>query len=77
VKTWQKDDGHLDAARASITGSGGRDLQIETTAAILGWLDDRPREFTPPVQKAVKWLASSAAVRRFRIDTVHDPRLRP
>src|SRR5439155_3346586 len=28
----QQPDGHLDAAQTSITGSGGRDLQIETTA---------------------------------------------
>src|SRR5207245_5284699 len=28
----QKPDGHLDSEKPSITGSGGRDLQIETTA---------------------------------------------
>ena len=54
----QKADGHLDAETTSITGSGGRDLQIETTAlAMLGWLKlNSPAEFTIPVQKAVKWL---------------------
>jgi anti-sigma factor RsiW len=54
----QKDAGHLDAARTSITGSGGRDLQIETTAlAVLGWLKaNRPAEFTNPLQKAVRWI---------------------
>jgi anti-sigma factor RsiW len=54
----QKDDGHLDAAKTSITGSGGRDLQIETTAlAILGWLKaNRPADFNVPVQKAIKWI---------------------
>jgi hypothetical protein len=54
----QKEDGHLDAARTSITGSGGRDLQIETTAlAVLGWLKaNRPAEFNVPLQKAVKWI---------------------
>jgi hypothetical protein len=58
VADGQKDDGHLDADRTSITGSGGRDLQIETTAlAVLGWLKlNSPGEFTVPVQKAVKWL---------------------
>ncbi|HEV8060015.1 MAG TPA: alpha-2-macroglobulin family protein, partial [Gemmataceae bacterium] len=58
VADCQKDDGHLDAERTSITGSGGRDLQIETTAlAVLGWLKlNSPGEFTAPVQKAVKWL---------------------
>ncbi len=54
----QKEDGHLDAERTSITGSGGRDLQIETTAlAVLGWLKaNDPGEFNAPVQKAVKWI---------------------
>jgi anti-sigma factor RsiW len=54
----QKEDGHLDAEKTSITGSGGRDLQIETTAlAVLGWLKaNRPADFTMPVEKAVKWV---------------------
>jgi hypothetical protein len=58
VANAQKDDGHLDAERTSITGSGGRDLQIETTAlGVLGWLKaNRPGDFNVPVQKAVKWI---------------------
>jgi hypothetical protein len=54
----QKEDGHLDAERTSITGSGGRDLQIETTAlAVLGWLKaNRPADFTVPIEKSVKWI---------------------
>ena len=53
----QKDDGHLDAEKTSITGSGGRDLQIETTAlAMLGWLKANNPEFTPNVTKSVKWI---------------------
>jgi anti-sigma factor RsiW len=53
----QKDDGHLDAAQTSITGSGGRDLQIETTAlAVLGWLKANPGEFNAAVQKAIRWI---------------------
>jgi hypothetical protein len=53
----QKEDGHLDAATTSITCSGGRDLQIETTAiSVLAWLK-RP-EFASPVNKAVKWISS-------------------
>jgi hypothetical protein len=54
----QKPDGHLDAAQTSITGSGGRDLQVETTAlAVLAWLKaNRPADFTVPVQSAVKWI---------------------
>jgi hypothetical protein len=54
----QQPDGHLTGKTLSITGSTGRDLQIETTAlALLGWLKaNRPAEFTSPIQTAVKWL---------------------
>src|SRR5438309_5165172 len=54
----KKEDGHLDAAQTSITGSGGRDLQIETTAlAVRGWLKaNRPGDFNAPLQKAVRWI---------------------
>jgi hypothetical protein len=53
----QNDDGHLDAERTSITGSGGRDLQVETTGlAVLAWLKGNPGEFNAPVQKAIKWI---------------------
>jgi hypothetical protein len=54
----QKEDGHVDAGRTSITGSGGRTLQIETTAlAVLGWLKaNRPADFNVNVQKAIQWL---------------------
>jgi len=53
----QKPDGHLDAEQTSITGSGGRDLQIETTAlAVLGWLKANPGEFNAGVQKAIRWI---------------------
>jgi hypothetical protein len=54
----QKEDGHVDATRTSITGSGGRDLQIETTAlAVLGWLKaNRPAEFNTATQKAIGWI---------------------
>jgi hypothetical protein len=57
VAAVQKEDGHLDAEQTSITGSGGRDLQIETTAlAVLGWLKAQPGTFNVSVQKAVRWL---------------------
>ena len=58
VSTAQKEDGHVDAGKTSITGSGGRDLEIETTAlAVLGWLKaNRPADFNMPVQKAIKWI---------------------
>jgi hypothetical protein len=54
----QQKDGHLDAAQTSITGSGGRDLQIETTAlTLLAWLKaKRPDVFNENVQTAIKWL---------------------
>jgi hypothetical protein len=62
VRKFQKEAGEKDAgvvagAQASITGSQGRDLDVETTAlAILGWLKaDRP-EFNANLQSAVKWL---------------------
>jgi anti-sigma factor RsiW len=57
VAELQKADGHLDAGQTSITGSGGRDLQIETTSlAVLGWLKANPGEFNAPIQKAIKWI---------------------
>ncbi|MGH7226919.1 MAG: alpha-2-macroglobulin family protein, partial [Gemmataceae bacterium] len=53
----QKPDGHLDAAQTSITGSGGRDLQIETTSlAVLGWLKANPGAFNGGIQKAIRWI---------------------
>src|SRR5262249_53966910 len=54
----QQADGHLNAEKTSITGSGGRDLQIETTAlAVLGWIKaQRPEVFTVPTRNAVKWI---------------------
>jgi hypothetical protein len=53
----QKDDGHLEALQTSITGSGGRDLQIETTAlAVLGWLKANPGAFAKPTDNAVRWI---------------------
>ncbi len=58
VTALQHADGYLDAAQTSITGSGGRDLQIETTAlAVLGWLKaNRPAEFAMPLQNAITWI---------------------
>jgi hypothetical protein len=54
----QKDDGHLDGAETSITNSGGRDLQIETTAlTVLSWLKANRPEFTRELNKAVKWIS--------------------
>jgi hypothetical protein len=53
----QQADGHLDAQQTSITGSAGRDLQIETTAlSVLAWLKGNPGEFNANVRKAITWI---------------------
>jgi hypothetical protein len=53
----QKDDGRLEATQTSITGSGGRDLQIEATSlAVLGWLKGKEEGFREPIRKAVGWI---------------------
>ncbi len=58
VAQLQKEEGYLQAESTSITGSGGRDLQIETTAlAVLGWLKANSGEFQKPVQRAIQWIA--------------------
>lgn len=57
VTELQKPDGHLDAEQTSITSSGGRDLQIETTSlALLAWLKANPGTFNAVIQKAIHWL---------------------
>jgi anti-sigma factor RsiW len=57
VRDLQNTDGHLDAEQTSITGSGGRDLQIETTSlALLAWLKANPGAFHANIQKAIHWL---------------------
>jgi hypothetical protein len=54
----QKADGSLEAKQTSITGSGGRDLAIETTAlAILGWLKTDALAFDEPIRNSVKWIS--------------------
>lgn len=59
LKDGQKDDGRLQGTQTSITGSQGRDLQLETTAlAVLAWLKaNRPEEFHANVDKAVQWIS--------------------
>src|SRR5262249_17978559 len=53
----QTKDGYLDGAQTSITRSGGRDLQIETTAlAVLAWLKANRPEFNLNVRGAIKWV---------------------
>ena len=71
----QKEDGRLDAEKTSITGSGGRDLQIETTAlAVLGWLKANPGAFADSLRKGRDVDRQAARrLRRLRLDAIHDP----
>jgi hypothetical protein len=54
----QKNEGYLQGTETSITGSSGRDLQIETTAlSVLGWIKaNRPADFQVSIKKAVDWI---------------------
>jgi hypothetical protein len=53
----QDKDGHLDGKETSITRSGGRDLQIETTAlAVLAWLKANRPDYTLNLNRAIKWV---------------------
>ncbi|MBI2807823.1 MAG: hypothetical protein HYX68_22810 [Planctomycetes bacterium] len=54
----QKENGAITGASVGITGSRGRDLDIETTAlALLGWLKSgRDVEFRQNVHGAISWL---------------------
>lgn len=58
LKKLQKKEGNLVGTDQSITGSRGRDLEVETTAlAVLGWLKaNRPDEFQINLQNAVGWM---------------------
>jgi len=51
-------NGCVEGATTSITRSGGRDLQIETTAlAVMGWLrSGEPTMFIKPVKETTKWI---------------------
>jgi serine/threonine protein kinase len=57
----QDKDGFVNGGQMSITGSRGRDLQIETTSlAVLAWIKANPpkrmEKFRNNLQSAVKWL---------------------
>lgn len=57
VAAAQREDGRVDAA-ASVTGSRGRDLQIEATAlAVLAWQKAGGGRFDGPARKGVRWLS--------------------
>ena len=51
-------EGHLTGAVTSITHSGGRDLEIETTAmAMLAWLRANETKYAVTVKEATKWIS--------------------
>jgi uncharacterized protein YfaS (alpha-2-macroglobulin family) len=55
---FQGEDGHLEGTAGSITRSGGRSLQVETTAlAALAWL--KLPAFTLQANKAVEWIVGN------------------
>jgi alpha-2-macroglobulin-like protein len=58
VASLQQEDGHLRGETTSITGSGDRNLEMETTAlAVLAWLKaNNPAEFKKPLDKAINWI---------------------
>ncbi len=58
LKALQQKDGKLVGSDQSITGSRGRDLEVETTSlALLGWLKaNRADLFQPNVKKAIEWI---------------------
>ncbi|HZP14561.1 MAG TPA: alpha-2-macroglobulin family protein, partial [Nocardioides sp.] len=51
-------DGRVTGAVTSITRSGGRDLEIETTAiALLGWLRANDPKYATTIKEATKWIS--------------------
>jgi len=55
-------DGAVTGAETSVTRSGGRDLQIETTAlAVLGWLRANDAKYAAAVRAATRWITQQRA----------------
>jgi hypothetical protein len=51
-------NGAVTGAVTSITRSGGRDLEIETTAlSLLGWLRANHPKYDPTIKAATKWIS--------------------
>lgn len=51
-------DGAVTGATTSITRSGGRDLQIETTSiALLGWMRANNPKYAVAIKDATKWIS--------------------
>jgi hypothetical protein len=62
LATLQQTDGSLCGTSTSITGSGGRDLAVETTGfAMLAWLDEP--EFAARTRSAAEFLLSCRSAR--------------
>ncbi len=60
----QKKDGWVDGATASIVGSGGEALKIETASlALLAWLRDPA--YAGAVEKSIRYLSESCKAGRF------------
>ena len=59
IASKQQKTGQVTGASTSITRSGGRDLEIETTAlAVLGWLRaSEPVKFTKTIKDATGWIS--------------------
>ncbi len=51
-------NGAVTGAVTSVTSSGGRDLEIETTAiALLGWLRANDPKYATTIKEATKWIS--------------------
>lgn len=50
-------DGRITGSEISVTSSGGRDLEIESTAlAMFGWLRANEPRYASPIVNATKWI---------------------
>jgi hypothetical protein len=55
-------DGAVTGAETSVTRSGGRDLQIETTAlAVLGWLRANDARYAGAIRDSTRWITQQRA----------------
>jgi hypothetical protein len=55
-------DGAVTGAETSVTRSGGRDLQIETTAlAMLGWLRANDAHYAGAIRASTRWITRQRA----------------
>src|SRR5262249_522011 len=58
LQTKHLKEGRVTGAVTSITSSGGRDLEIETTAlTLLGWLRANDPTYLPVIKDATRWIS--------------------